>query len=36
MDGEAVSLAFASLSGPNCIKDIIPKFGLRLESLSAY
>ena len=29
LDGEAVSLAFASLSGPDCIKDIILKFGLR-------
>lgn len=35
MDGEAVSLAFASCSGPDCIKDVIPKYGLRLKVYQA-
>ena len=35
MDGVAVSLAFASCSGPDCIKDVIPKYGLRLKVYQA-
>ena len=35
MDGEAVSLAFASCSGPDCIKDVISKYGLRLKVYQA-
>lgn len=31
MDGEAISLAFASQSGPDCFKDVIPKYGARLK-----
>jgi len=31
MDGEAVSLAFASIAGPDCLKDVIMKYGLRLK-----
>ncbi|XP_065892856.1 uncharacterized protein [Dysidea avara] len=31
MDGEAVSLAFASTAGPDCLKDVVPKYGLRLK-----
>ena len=35
MDGVAVSLDFASCSGPDCIKDVIPKYGLRLQVYQA-
>ncbi|XP_065892420.1 uncharacterized protein [Dysidea avara] len=31
MDGEAVSLAFASTAGPDCLKDVVPKYGLCLK-----
>jgi len=31
MDGEAVSLAFASTAGPDCLKDVVMKYGLRLK-----
>jgi len=31
MDGEAVSLAFASTAGPDCLKDVIMKYGLHLK-----
>ena len=30
-----MSLAFASCSGPDCIKDVIPKYGLRLKVYQA-
>ena len=35
MDGVAVSLAFVSCSGPDCINDVIPKYGLRLKVYQA-
>ena len=31
MDGEAVSLAFATTAGPDCLKDVISKYGIRLK-----
>lgn len=31
MDGQAIALAFASQSGPDCIKDVVSKYGLRLK-----
>ena len=31
MDGEAVMAAFATCSGPDCIKDVIRTFGTRLK-----
>ena len=35
MDGEAISVAFATQSGPDCLKDVIPKYGLRLKVYQA-
>ena len=35
MDGEAISVAFATHSGPDCLKDVIPKYGLRLKVYQA-
>ena len=29
MDGEAIISAFNALTGPECLKDVIPKFGQR-------
>ena len=31
MDGNALALAFAAHSGPDCLKNIVPKYGLRLK-----
>ena len=31
MDGEAISLAFATLSGPDCLKEVISQYGLCLK-----
>ena len=31
MDGDALSLAFAAHSGPDCLKNIVSKYGLRLK-----
>ena len=31
MDGQTIALAFASQSGPDCIKDVVSKYGLRLK-----
>ena len=31
MDGEALMAAFATCSGPDCIKDVIKTFGTRLK-----
>ena len=31
MDGEAVCLALATTAGPDCLRDVIPKYGLRLK-----
>ena len=35
MDGDALSLAFAAHSGPDCLKDVVPKYGLRLKVYQA-
>ena len=35
MDGEAISVAFATHYGPNCLKDVIPKYGLHLKVYQA-
>ena len=35
MDGEAVMAAFATCSGPDCIKDIIKTYGSRLKVYTA-
>ncbi len=34
MDGEAISETFATQSGPDCLKDVIQKHGLRLKVYS--
>ena len=31
MDGEAVFLALATTAGPDCLRDVIPKYGLCLK-----
>ena len=31
MDGEAIAEAFATCSGPDCLKDVLPKFGQRVK-----
>lgn len=31
MDGEALLAAFGERPGPDCIKDILPKFGQRIK-----
>ena len=31
MDGKAVQQAFAASSGPDCLRDVITKFGRRLK-----
>ena len=31
MDGEAIQEAFASCSGPDCLKAVLPKYGQRLK-----
>ena len=30
-----MSLAFAAHSGPDCLKDVVPKYGLRLKVYQA-
>lgn len=35
MDGDALSLAFAAHSGPDCLKDVVPKYRLRLKLYQA-
>lgn len=35
MDGEAISAAFASSPGPDCLRDVIPKLGHRLKVYAA-
>ena len=32
MDGQALIDAFETCSGPDCIKDIIPKYGIRVKT----
>lgn len=31
MDGEAICLALATTTGPDCLRDVIPKYGLHLK-----
>ena len=31
IDGEATAAAFATCAGPDCLKDVIPKLGIRLK-----
>lgn len=31
MDGNAVLQALATLSGPDCLKEILPKYGQRIK-----
>ena len=33
MDGEAISTAFATVPGPDCIREVVPKLGHRLKAL---
>lgn len=35
MDGEAISAAFASSPGPDCLRDVVPKLGHRLKVYAA-
>ena len=35
MDGEAVNLAYATISGPDCLKDVISRYGVRLKIYQA-
>ena len=35
MDGEALMTAFATRSGPDCIKDVIKAYGTRLKVYNA-
>ena len=35
MDGEAISQALGTLPGPDCLKDVVPKFGVRLKVYNA-
>lgn len=35
MDGEALISAVNALSGPDCLKDVIPKFGQRIKVYKA-
>ena len=35
MDGEAIADAFGTFSGPDCIKDVLPKFGQRVKVYNA-
>ena len=31
MDGSALLQAFGTLSGPDCLRDILPKYGQRIK-----
>ena len=31
MDGEALSTLLAAVQGPDCLKDLVPKLGVRLK-----
>ena len=35
MDGEVIATAFATVPGPDCLHDVLPKFGVRLKVYSA-
>lgn len=31
MDGDAIVAAFGITSGPDCLKDVLPRFGQRIK-----
>ena len=31
MDGEAIIAAFGATSGPDCLRDVLPKYGQRIK-----
>ena len=35
MDGEAIATAFAVTPGPDCIRDVVPKVGVRMKVYQA-
>ena len=35
MDGEALLDAFETSPGPDCLKDVIPKYGIRVKAYKA-
>lgn len=35
MDGEAIATAFAITPGPDCIRDVVPKVGVRMKVYQA-
>ncbi len=35
MDGQAISEAFASQAGPDCLRDVLPKYGQRIKVYTA-
>lgn len=35
MDGEATMAAFATCSGPDCLKDVVSKYGSRVKVYNA-
>lgn len=35
MDGEAICLALGTTTGPDCLRDVISKYGLRLKVYKA-
>lgn len=35
MDGEATVAAFATCSGPDCLKDVVGKYGTRVKVYNA-
>lgn len=35
MDGEATVAAFATCPGPDCIKEVVPKYGYRVKVYNA-
>lgn len=35
MDGQALIDAFEMCPGPDCLKDVIPKYGIRIKAYKA-
>ena len=35
MDGEAIATAFTITPGPDCIRDVVPKVGVRMKVYQA-
>ena len=35
MDGEATVAAFATCPGPDCLKEVVPKYGSRVKVYNA-